>query len=111
MDITLLRHGKNPEGRPLQKAEEVEITCTRPFRGAGFVVAASSHIEKCPFCHATPLQVAGFKGPEVVRLNTHYSAAGCKDCRKHLGTLKVVSESLFGEEEDKRILHGRCRIY
>lgn len=37
--------------------------------------------------------------------------AECCRCRQKVGPMEVVVSTLFGLEEDERVLQGRCRVY
>ncbi len=37
--------------------------------------------------------------------------AECVRCRTAVGPMEVVVSTLFGLEEDRRVLQGRCRVY
>lgn len=66
----------------------------------------------CPSCRA-PWQVRG-KGPTRDPQSPHdtYRAdAVCVACSAPAGVLRVSVDTIFGIEEDERVLHGRCRVY
>lgn len=65
--------------------------------------------EKCPHC-AVPLRVGGAKK----RIGGHdfYTAeAGCLNCGTFVGELRLYVSTLFGLEEDERVLSGRVKVY
>lgn len=72
---------------------------------------------RCPRCNDFNAGLNGFdlQGDtnSKIMLNDHdFVCVGfCVACRKPVGTLKVVYETLFGLEEDARVLHGRPRVY
>ena len=79
-----------------------------PYEGAPHV-AVEGH--SCPKCRpaVTPLLLRG-----VYRHydhDTYYSDAHCVACGTHVGELRAKVETIFGIEEDTRVLHGRCRVY
>ena len=78
--------------------------CRRPHREAAFVV--STH--RCA-CGANT--VAGITGAVIETRDTYRSDAVCTRCRASLGVLRVKVSTLFGLEEDERVLSGRCRVY
>ena len=39
------------------------------------------------------------------------AAAACTRCKGSVGTLVVERDTLFGPDEDLRVLQGRCRVY
>lgn len=59
-----------------------------------------------------------WEGPLKVRL-PYYSIEGpkisgdaeCTRCREKVGHMVVTTDSLFGVEEDMRVLNGRPRVY
>lgn len=64
----------------------------------------------CPCCRAVPFRVAG-EGQEREGHDTYAARARCIDCDKHVGTVHARVDTIFGIEEDERVLHGRCRVY
>ncbi len=82
-------------------------TCKAPFVGAEHVVAGG----ECPHCNEPDLKVAGVKGTMVRGHDTYTADAGCIMCNTVLGKLIVTVNTLFGIEEDERVLNGRCRVY
>lgn len=65
--------------------------------------------ETCPHCKE-PLKVAGAK----MRIGGHdfYTAeAGCISCGAYLGELRAYISTIFGLEEDRRVLSSGVRIY
>ncbi len=79
--------------------------------------AGAPHLEvdgaSCARCGSTPLRVAGFKGAAstVTTADATYTACGCVACNAHVGTIKREASSIFGEEEDARVLSGGWRVY
>lgn len=65
----------------------------------------------CIRCGSKPLRVSGFKNCEEMTSEALHAACGCKECGKHVGTIKVEHQSLFGEDEDRAVLFGRPRVY
>ncbi len=63
----------------------------------------------CPLCRATPFVVSG-RG-HIVHEGARFAVAVSRCCRERVGDLKVEHETLFGHEEDERVLMGRCRVY
>ena len=93
-------HLKEPFQGPARK-------CKVPFEGADHAVAEGY----CPHCMVTPLKVAGVKGTMAKGHDTYTSDGGCLACNTVLGKLVVTVNTLFGIEEDERVLAGRCRVY
>lgn len=54
---------------------------------------------------------AGLKGSMVRGHDTYTSLAGCTACGKLAGKLVVTVSTIFGIEEDERVLNGRARVY
>ena len=50
-------------------------------------------------------------GDPTIDYDTYTSKAVCAVCGDHLGTLTVRVNTLFGIEEDQRVLNGRARVY
>ena len=100
VEVAFHEHGDNSE------IEQV-LEARRPYRDATFVYCDT----QCKHCKASPVAVAGFQGTRVTQGEHTYEAAGCRDCRGHLGTIKVTLTSIFGEEEDRAVLNGRARVY
>lgn len=81
-----------------------------PFEGADHVVVEG----KCPnlACdQREPFRAAGARGTMVRGHDTYTSDAGCVACKLVTGKLVVTVSTLFGVEEDERVLGGRCRVY
>lgn len=64
---------------------------------------------KCPDCHE-PLVVSG-GNKRVGAFDTYHSDAVCTKCNKHVGTLKLKVDTLFGIEEDQRVFSMGIKIY
>ncbi len=47
----------------------------------------------------------------VKTYDTYESDGGCICCATVLGKLVVTVSTIFGIEEDERVLSGRCRVY
>ena len=82
------------------------MTAKVPFEGAEHVI-----IKKCPNCgeHDAPMfgvdPVRGFAS-----MSSRDTLAKC--CNTLLGLRMTVRfNTIFGLEEDERVLHGRCRVY
>lgn len=90
----------HPEHGPARKAKA-------PFAGAEYVEVEGA----CPHCKAQPFNAAGVKGTMVRGHDTYTADAGCIACGVPTGKLVVTVNTLFGIEEDERVLSGRCRVY
>lgn len=65
----------------------------------------------CPGCGArSPIEVAG-KGIERHDDRVYYARAFHVGCGTRLGVLCVEVDTIFGIEEDQRVLNGRPRVY
>jgi len=85
---------------------EQKIEATRPFEGSDFVEAKTD----CPHCKASaPIKVQG--GESFHDHDTYTCAAFCVGCKGSLGKMKVQVDTIFGIEEDNRVLNGRWRVY
>lgn len=93
MRITLI----TPEG--------IEMEAVRPYEDAGFV-----RIAACPTCEAPGASIRADKSSWRDE-ETLEGEAYCLECQKLCGTLRVTIGTIFGLEEDRRVLHGRCRVY
>jgi hypothetical protein len=79
---------------------------TLPFEGADHVVVDGA----CPKCKGTPFTA---KGQHITHHDhdTYYAHAICCKCGAPVGQMKTVVSTIFGIEEDERVLFGRCRVY
>jgi hypothetical protein len=64
----------------------------------------------CPHCGATPFVVSGC-GVTSKGHDTYYADARTRCCERPAGQLQLKVNTLFGIEEDERVLRGRCRVY
>lgn len=68
-------------------------------------------MECCPRCKAKgPVRVAG-KNLRIESHDTYASDGLALCCMKRLGTIRAVMSTIFGLEEDERVLNGRPRVY
>lgn len=80
-----------------------------PYEGCQYVVVDSMHCECAP---REPLFVAGIKDGLREKSDRHIvSKAGCARCKGGCGDLRVDFDTIFGLEEDDRVLNGRPRVY
>jgi hypothetical protein len=63
----------------------------------------------CPACKAKELRVIGEKARQEIGHDTVTAPALC--CGAKIGTVHVTLSTIFGLEEDERVLHGRPRVY
>jgi hypothetical protein len=79
-----------------------------PFPDAGHLVCEGS----CPLCKAEPLKVAGLAGGKRYESrDTIACNAYCLGCKEQVGTIRVVVSTIFGIEEDERVLNGPWKVY
>lgn len=64
----------------------------------------------CPHCGEQPLRAAG-RGIRETTHDTYVADAACQACGGAVGTLRAQVDTIFGIEEDERVLHGRARVY
>ena len=50
-------------------------------------------------------------GASIEDRDTYVADAVCYDCRAARGKMRVVVDTIFGIEEDERVLNGRARVY
>lgn len=81
-------------------------SATPPFRGADHAAVPGS----CPACRAEPFRVAG-RGLRVGAADEYHADGYCLDCRARVGRLVAQVSTLFGLEEDARVLGGAWRVY
>jgi len=93
--ITVSVQGKtHPAIRPEPRSEHVEVAV------------------KCPFCGALPLCVKG-EGSNIVRGRDSYQnfSAVTLCCKKPVDWIKSQMDTIFGLEEDERVLNGPWKVY
>jgi hypothetical protein len=105
MQITVLLH-IDKDGR---ECEGVAHSAAPSYANAPHVELEGG--QSCPRCGDAPLRAAGFKGRPEEKDGATFAACGCYACGKHVGTIKVELLSIFGEEEDQRVLNGKPRVY
>jgi len=65
----------------------------------------------CRACKATPLFVRG-RGKRIGGRDYYEATACCERCGEQVGTIRAFVQTIFGLEEDERVIHGsRCRSY
>lgn len=109
MKITIHVHTNTEAARqPAPDDRDVRVA-REPFPTARRVLAQGA----CPDCGASDegeFTVAG----GIVRYTDdreQIADAVCLDCNSHIGALRVQFDTLFGVEEDRRVLLGRPRVY
>ena len=64
----------------------------------------------CPRCGAEPFAIAG-RGRRIEGHDTYVAYGHCLACREYVGQIRARVSTIFGVEEDERVLGGRCRVY
>tara|TARA_R110002126_G_scaffold81426_1_gene200670 strand:- start:6552 stop:6833 length:282 start_codon:yes stop_codon:yes gene_type:complete len=78
----------------------------RPFIPAQYVVVPSL---KAHCGEEEELRVRG--GDYTQHYDMYTCKANCAQCGEHLGEMTVTVSTIFGIEEDRRVLQGRPRVY
>lgn len=78
-----------------------------PYDGADHVVVERA----CPNgeCRDTPMKVRARES--LTNHDIIVGVAFCLCCKRAVGTLEVKVSTIFGVEEDRRVLNGRVRVY
>lgn len=87
-------------------ASDWHVRYRLPYANADYVVP--SEPVACPACKKTMVQL---QGGEMTHDHDTYDANVHCSCGAKLGQLRVEVSTIFGIEEDGRVLHGRCRVY
>lgn len=88
-----------------------KLVAKQPFPHADHVRVPT--MTKCPACgvaHEEGLPVMG-SGNHIENHDTYKATALGKCCGKVLGVIRVKVSTIFGIEEDERVLNGRFRVY
>lgn len=87
---------------------EIEKRKVSPSRGG----AAAARVEgACPGCCASPFYVKCHAASRVDR-DTMRAGSRCVACGDPVGYVYLRADTIFGLEEDERVLvHGRARVY
>lgn len=93
MNITILR----PDG--------CRFAAAVPYEGAQYVKTGQ------PACACGGSTFAGVRGTRDSSDRHMEEDAGCCECGAKVGRIRVDFDTLFGIEEDERVLRGRCRVY
>ncbi len=95
----------------LTLADGRELAAKLPHADAARVYVGE--LPKCPLCketHPEGLPVAG-KGNHTEGHDTFAARAHTLCCGGEIGILRAVVSTIFGIEEDRRVLNGRARVY
>ena len=83
------------------------MKCSQPFAEADFADVDG----RCLVCGTTPFRVQG-TGRRPSSDGQAWEAGGIAVCcNKHAGTIRVETGTLFGVEEDERVLAMGIKIY
>lgn len=89
--------------------QERVFSLATPFEGADHAVVEG--LGACPSCDAAaPVKVAG-NGRRIESHDTYAADGFALCCKAHIGTIRARTSTIFGIEEDERMLHGRARVY
>lgn len=84
----------------------------QPHDGASHLLVAD--VMTCPACGektGTSGLVVGGSGKHIESHDTYAAEAHAMCCKKKIGTIRVKVSTIFGLEEDERMLNGRARVY
>jgi hypothetical protein len=92
----------------------IRHTATLPYDGATDVrvsIACPHGCErKVVLGHALPLKVRG-TGIEHTSHDTYFAGAIALCCKRRIGTIETRMATIFGIEEDSRVLAGPWKVY
>jgi hypothetical protein len=83
--------------------DDKSIAAHIPFDGADHVLADEP-------CACGSHKVMG-RGNHIESHDTYAAEAFCGACPARRATLRVTMSTIFGIEEDERVLNGRARVY
>ena len=78
-----------------------------PYEDADHAVVAGS----CPACGAADFRVAGTGRRPSADDRAWEADAVALCCGRHVGTIRLEPNTLFGVREDEAVLRGRWRVY
>lgn len=92
--------------------EGARLNCSVPFDGCAFVTAPG----RCPACGIQEEQDGRFnlQGVPGAMRKTHdeyIAPARCVACQANIGEITLKVNTIFGIEEDERVLGGQARVY
>jgi len=65
----------------------------------------------CPLCKHEPFQVSGKNGTTEQSRDSITQDAVCRACDEVVGKVKVTFDTIFGIEEDERVLGGPHKVF
>lgn len=88
-----------------------------PYEGADYVLVKD--VTECPLCGHSNGIVCGVplkfkvrgRGKHVESHDTYAAEAVSLCCQQRVGTIRVKMSTIFGVEEDNRVLSGPWRVY
>jgi hypothetical protein len=80
----------------------------REVKPGGHIGTASG---ACPGCGIEPFHVQGSSPHRMPDDRTIRSGGHCVTCGDAVGWLYAQPDTMFGLEEDERVLNGRARVY
>lgn len=90
---------------------KITLTYSDEVRACTFHCAEYGLFEGACFkCGTVPFKVQG-GNMRVDDFDTYAADAVCVSCRDRVGTIRAQVSTIFGIEEDTRVLHGRPRVY
>lgn len=90
----------------LKTSNGMLLECVKRYHDAPTVDVPGVPCEACK----RPLSVRGLRCKET-KPDTFEAEAVCADCQASAGTLIVTMGSIFGAEEDARVLGGPWKVY
>ena len=89
------------------EGERAARKCVLPFPESPLVDVAG----ECPHCQNIPFKARG-DGNITRGHDTYEARALCCNCGVYVGQIVAKVSTIFGIEEDDRVLNGsRCRVY
>lgn len=77
-----------------------------PYPDAPFVV--SNDDLRCPHCDT---EIKARMPHPTIEFDTYRGDAVCAGCDRKIGHMTAKVSTIFGIEEDRRVLEGHCRVY
>ena len=91
-----------------------KLAAKLPYESADHVVVEALTC-KCEFGREDPTDFGGLRvrgtGKSIESRDTWRADAQCVSCGVHVGVLRVKMDTIFGIEEDERVMHGPWRVY
>lgn len=94
----------------IQRADGVERRAVTVVRSTDFGSEHGLVEGACPGCKVEPFRIHGH-GTERFDRDTVRAGTRCMNCKDPVGWCYTKVSTIFGLEEDERVLHGRARVY